>query len=263
MRVSEWIIVGSLAYYAALAFALRLPTRRRIVVAMAAALDAAGIWWIAGQSAALARLVRDWLPALQILIAYWMSGAFVRRPMPRVERWLASTDRAIWDRLRLDRFVERSPRFLLEALEGAYLFTYLDVPAGFLTAFLCSPGLDVDRYWTVVFAAEFGCYAMLPWIQTRPPRLREEVADATRGLTLRRLNEGLVKWASIQANTFPSGHAAGAFATALAVGAVVPAAGAAFGLAAIAISAGAVVGRYHYAIDVALGLAVALALWAI
>jgi membrane-associated phospholipid phosphatase len=47
----------------------------------------------------------------------------------------------------------------------------------------------------------------------------------------------------------PSGHAAGALATALAVGTTMPAAGAVFLVLAISIAAATVLGRYHYVID--------------
>jgi hypothetical protein len=50
-------------------------------------------------------------------------------------------------------------------------------------------------------------------------------------------------------------------ATALAVGAVSPVAGAAFALVAAGIVMGSVAGRYHYAVDALLGIAVAIAVW--
>ena len=64
--------------------------------------------------------------------------------------------------------------------------------------------------------------------------------------------------ASIHLNTCPSGHAAASLATALAVGVHLPAAGIALGLVALGISAGSVVGRYHYVVDVLGGAMLAL-----
>ncbi len=66
---------------------------------------------------------------------------------------------------------------------------------------------------------------------------------------------------SIQANTIPSGHAAGAIAIALAVSSVLPAAGTAFLILGIGITAATVLGRYHYLVDSVLGVAVAMAVW--
>jgi membrane-associated phospholipid phosphatase len=66
---------------------------------------------------------------------------------------------------------------------------------------------------------------------------------------------------SIQVNTFPSGHAAEALAaTLLLLGAPWPIAAGMF-LNALAISAGTVFGRYHYAADAIAGWAVAIVVW--
>ena len=82
-------------------------------------------------------------------------------------------------------------------------------------------------------------------------------ANAIVGL-VRRVNERVLGLASIQLNTFPSGHAAASLATALAVGARLPLAGLPLGLLAIAIAIASVVGRYHYAADALTGAALAL-----
>ena len=146
--------------------------------------------------------------------------------------------------------------------ELSYLLVYLAVPAGAVTLVALGHAEDVDGFWTVVLLAEFACYAMLPWVQTRPPRVLEaDTRIGARAGGVRQLNLRLVHQASIQANTLPSGHAAGAFATALAVGTIAPAAGTAFLLLALSISIATVLGRYHYVVDTVLGVLVALAAW--
>jgi membrane-associated phospholipid phosphatase len=85
----------------------------------------------------------------------------------------------------------------------------------------------------------------------------------SRVAAIRRVNLGLVNRASIQVNTVPSGHAAGALATALAVGSIMPLAGVVFLIAALSISIATVLGRYHYVVDTVLGLLVALAAWTV
>ena len=149
-------------------------------------------------------------------------------------------------------------------LELAYFTVYLLVPAGFAVAYFLAPNLDVDRYWTIVVGAGLACYAMLPWIQTRSPRaLRLQVAIEDRQLAFHRLNEFVLGFGSIQVNTFPSGHAAGAFATALAVGLFVPTALVPFLVLAASITIASVIGRYHYAADSVCGVIVALLVWAV
>lgn len=195
-------------------------------------------------------------------IGYWLSGAFYRAPMLGVEAWLVRWDRRLFDSLGLASFARRGPRAILESLELAYLSVYFLVPLGFGLAVALAPQLDVDRYWMVVLAAELGSYAMLPWIQTRPPRaLGDHVAIDLRGLAVRRLNLVILARGSIQVNTVPSGHAAGAFATALAVAELDATAGAALFVLAASIVAGSVVGRYHYAADSVLGILVAVCAW--
>jgi hypothetical protein len=80
-----------------------------------------------------------------------------------------------------------------------------------------------------------------------------------RRLFSRRLNLLTLRLASIQVNTLPSAHAAGAVATALAVGTVAPAAALGFHLLAAGIVAGSVLGRYHFIVDSVLGIAAAVA----
>jgi len=102
---------------------------------------------------------------------------------------------------------------------------------------------------------------MLPWIQARPPRMLE--ARAPWRASLRELNLGILHRVSIQMNTVPSGHAAEALACALLLVDGPPAVVALMFVLTISISAGALFGRYHYAIDIALGWLVALGVWAV
>jgi membrane-associated phospholipid phosphatase len=66
---------------------------------------------------------------------------------------------------------------------------------------------------------------------------------------------------SIQVNTFPSGHAAEALAAFLLVLDAPALIATAMLLNALAISAGAVFGRYHFAADILAGWAVAVVVW--
>ena len=102
---------------------------------------------------------------------------------------------------------------------------------------------------------------MLPLIQTRPPR-HLEPAPPWRA-RLRILNLNILNNASIGMNTVPSGHAAEALAAALLVLDTPPAVVAWMFFNAAAISAGAVFGRYHYAIDAIAGWIVAVGVWAL
>jgi membrane-associated phospholipid phosphatase len=142
-------------------------------------------------------------------------------------------------------------------LELSYLLCYPLVPLAFAAMVFWNG--SPDHFWTTVLLAVFACYGLLPWLPTRPPRtLPSETEALDRPSIFRRFNIAVLGRASIQVNTFPSGHVAAALAAALAVGQVHPLVGGAIALLSVSIAVAAVVGRYHYAADVVLGAAVAL-----
>ena len=195
------------------------------------------------------------LPPALLLLGYWTSGLLFVAPMPSVERVLADIDR----RLAIQSIAARCPRALAELFEFAYSGVYPLVPIALFIAL--RSGVSADRFWTTVLITDFLCFAMLPWIQTRPPRSLGFAVPWRSAW--RPVNEQLLASGSIQANTFPSDHAAEGLALALlAVDAPAPLVAWMFFNAA-AISAGAVLGRYHYAADAFAGWLVALVVWGI
>ena len=144
--------------------------------------------------------------------------------------------------------------------DGAVTFVSATLTlVGLALYLILSPTADPDRFWTLVLATDFACFGCLPWIQTRTPRAFEP-GDPWRS-RLRPLNLLIVHRASIQVNTFPSGHTAEALAIALLMLEAGPWAFAALVAVAAAISAGAVLGRYHYLADAVAGYFVALGVW--
>jgi membrane-associated phospholipid phosphatase len=101
-------------------------------------------------------------------------------------------------------------------------------------------------------------------VQTLPPRAIENAEVwKPQPSQIRTLNLFVLRHVSIQANTFPSGHVAASLAIALELTRLTPTVGAIFLCFAIGIAAGAAIGRYHYAVDVLLGIALAVASFAI
>jgi membrane-associated phospholipid phosphatase len=262
----SWVAVGYVSYLAVVSLTrpqfrnARLP----LVIATAVAWAALGAGVLSESSSLPAPWLDVILPALVLLAGYWLSGLLFLQPDRRIERWLVSVDEVLLTRTGVLAWLDRAPRVVDEYLELAYLLVYLAVPAGAATLVVAGHGNEVNRFWTVVLLAEFACYGMLPWIQTRPPRVVESAPTrAPRALRSRPLNLAIVDRASIQANTVPSGHTAGAMATALAVGSTMPGAGAVFLVVAVSIAVAAVTGRYHYVVDSVLGLVVAVVAWAL
>jgi hypothetical protein len=258
-----WIALGYVTYLAAASLARPAFRRARgpLLLAGTAAwgvVVAMQVAWPSGISLPSPMLIA--LPALLLLGGYWLSGLLFVGPDVRLERWLCAVDATVIERAGALRCVRWAPGAVAEYFELSYLAVYLAIPAGAMTLAAAGHLDQVSRFWTVVLLAEFACYGMLPWVQTRPPRLLE-AADRAHGAVLRRVNLELVDRASIQANTLPSGHAAGAVAAALVVASTMPVAGALFLALAASITVATVVGRYHYSVDAASGVIVALAAW--
>jgi hypothetical protein len=194
-------------------------------------------------------------PPLLLLIGYWASGRLFVAPRPSHEAALVWLDR----QLDVRAVARRTPPALAEVLEAAYAGVYLLIPLALLVRLASFPSPAPDAFWTVVLVIDYLCFAVLPWVPTRPPRALES-GDPWPS-SVRRFNLRVLGATSIQVNTFPSGHAAEALAAALLVAGAHPLVVGLMFLAAVGVAAGAVLGRYHYLIDAAVGWAVALAVF--
>jgi membrane-associated phospholipid phosphatase len=255
VRSFEWIAFGYFVYLAVACWVPRLSVARRAFVIASSALAAAAVVLVARSNL---MWLRQSAPPIYILSGYFLSGYLFASPSLSTEAWLAGWDRRLFGEP-ATRFAGWS-RLVVAGLELVYMGCFLLIPAG--AALLAWNGHRalVDRYWATVISAEFAAFAPLAFIQTRPPWALErkpELADAA----VHRLATQWVQHLTIRVNTFPSGHAAGSLAVALAVIGVLPWTGVVLFALAIAIGIACVVGRYHYAVDVAAGAVVALVLW--
>ncbi len=261
----EWIAIGYFTYLLLVSVASGRFARARVGALVGTAVS---ILVLVAQSpssfafrpdtAALAFVI----PLAVLLGGYRLSGFFFVSPMQTIERWLMAVD---------DRFLHRdgalaayraSPQAVHEFFEMAYLLVYLVIPAGVATLAIGGHPDTIPRFWAIVLLAEFVSYGAMPWVQTRPPRALESTVWSVQSRSgIRRLNAVILDRGSIQANTVPSGHAAGAVATALAVVDVMPGAGIVFLIMAACIVAATVLGRYHYLVDSLLGIVVAFGAW--
>lgn len=270
-RVSEWIALAYFGYLFSVALlpagpkgpALRTARahgKRRVLVI--APIMAASIVALPLQTGSAAAIARDWMPLTYILFGYWLPSHLVSRSNPRLETALLEIDHRLFGANGLTTFANRAPRSLIEYLEVAYLFCYPLVPIGFAWLLLAGYRGEVDRFWTAVLLASFMCYGLLPWLPTRAPRAIEPNPARARS-SIRALNLLILDRASVQLNTFPSGHTAASLATALAVGVYSPFAGCVLGFIALGIAFGSIAGRYHYAADAITGAAAALVAFAL
>jgi membrane-associated phospholipid phosphatase len=256
--MESWQIAGVIFFaYVILVGAVRSPgpaALRRVLSGGVAGLVVLAVSVFASQPPAL----NLWIwPPLVLLIAYWSSGLlFVKPSIPQESalRWLD-------DRLDIRAVSRRTPQPVAEVLEAAYAGVYLLVPLALLIHLQYLPSPDPGTFWSVVLITDFVCFAVLPWVQTRPPRALEDAEPWAS--SLRRFNLRLLGATSIQVNTFPSGHAAEGLAAALLVLAAPASIVFAMLIAALAVSAGAVLGRYHYLADALAGWVVAIVVYVI
>ena len=259
--MGQWL-AGSVVFFvyvAILALTLpRLPRRARVLAAAGSVVGLliCGSAWSLPADGALTDVLTGWiLPPALLLLGYWTSGLLFIAPMPKAERALEAGDAA----LNVDRCAMAIPRWLAELLEVGYAGIYLLIPFALIIHLATSAEPDGSRFWTVILVTDYVCFAVLPWVQTRPPRAFRSVEPWI--ARMRSFNLKLIGKTSIQVNTFPSGHAAeGLAATLLVLDAPWPLT-AYVALGAVLVSAGAVLGRYHYAADAIAGWFVAIGVW--
>jgi len=256
LRHSESLALAYFVYLAAIGWLRDVPLNRRLVVTAGGLTMCAAIVAI-GRVGGL--VLRQWAPNGYVLAGYYLCGRLFVQPSTRVESWLLH-----WDRRLLGdpstRF-HRWPSFLLAYLEVVYMGCFLLVPAGFAALAWTGHQAEADRYWTMVLAAEFGAFAPLPIVPTRPPWALAPRA-VLNDRAVHRFASFFVRRTTIGANTFPSGHTAGSLAIALAVIVTLPRTGTVLLALALSIALACIVGRYHYIVDVIAGAALALAIWA-
>jgi membrane-associated phospholipid phosphatase len=234
-----------------------LPRSRRVQISIAGVAMALFIYGLAGLGSPT---LRDWAPVVVILAGYYLSGRFFVTPSLPVERWLMS-----WDHRLLGDPTTRFahwPRPLLAYLDIAYMSCVVIIPAGFAALTFTGHRALADRYWTMVIGADFGAFAPLTFIPTRPPWLVERPASLP-DRSAHRLASAMVEHFTIRANTFPSGHVAVSLAIAFAVIGTLPWIGFGFLIIALSISVACVVGRYHYVVDAVFGAVLAFVVLAL
>lgn len=242
----------ALAYFVALTLAAAVDSRARGPRTWRFLLrSAAVVLLIYVSSQRGANDLRSWLGHAYLVFGYWLPALLAGPPSSPFESWLRRSDE------RWRRWAFTLPRWSRSLLEVSYLLCYPLVPAAFTVVWLRGSQQDIDRFWTAVLVAGFACYGSLPWLVSRPPR--SLALGAAPPESIRRVNIALLNRLSHGLNTFPSGHVAVSIAAALMLLDVSLVAAVVFGLVAAAIAAGAVIGRYHYAIDVLLGAAVGVA----
>ncbi len=290
LRVAEKVALGFFLYGLIASLVFPLEARERCLAAGLLLLTA-GVVVAMSRIATPSRLmagVRDWFPAVLILVAYRVSGLFlIPDPAHRLDLLFVQWDRALLQDSWVTGLLSMSAPWLQWSLELAYLMCYPLVPLGLAALSVAAApgpvgggrrrGLEafdseqaalierryrkaIDRFWTTVLLAVLACYAIYPFFPLTPPRvLFHDVPGPVVGPLLRQVNFWILNQYSVQACIFPSGHVAAVTATGLAVRAHLPRLGVLFLIAAASVAAATIYGRYHYAADAFAGAGVAVA----
>ena len=229
--------------------------------------------WSVGDRSAFLATIRDWFPAVLILLAYRESGLlFFPDSTHRLDYLFVRWDHALLENRWVLGALDAGAPWLERYLEFAYSLCYPLVPLGLGALYVLrewprlAPGGQfdadraIDRFWTTVLLAQFTCYALFPLFPSTPPRVffHDLPGPAVQPL-FREMNFWILGQYGIQSSVFPSGHVAAVTAVALSVRAYWPRAGVFFGIAAVSVAVATVVGRYHYAADAAAGALIGIA----
>jgi len=255
LRSSELLIVAYFVYVSAISPFFMRDFWRTSTLAIA-------VTAIAFVVAAIGGHLRDWAPLVATLVAFREMNWFARPTDHHLEAaWVQ------WDRwFSQVRFLFESTGTLLPGfLELCYLLVYAVAPVALWALLANGRRLQMNRFWLVYLTGTLGAYALFPYFPSHPPRTLYPDADLPMMTDLRRFNLFILGNYSIHSSVFPSAHVSSVFSAAWGLLATIPqrrAIGWSMAAYGVLVALATIYGRYHYAVDVAAGLAMSIpALW--
>ena len=265
LRRSEWLLFAFFLYVPVLALwrthaflhpselALLIPLAL-VALARADATSSRPVWSI----------VRDWVPAALVLVAYW-SVDWTAKPAAghQLENALIGWDRTLLNDWGLRAAIEQFGTLVPAILDLAYLLLYAVPPLAVAVFYFRHERERIDEFLYPFLLGALLTYALLPHFPSDAPR----VAFAGQDLpgvqtTFRRLNLWILDHWDIHSSVFPSGHVAVGFSAAFAMRLAAPG-NRSLALTLLVLAAlvwiNTIYGRYHYAADGLAGLAVSVA----
>ncbi len=205
------------------------------------------------------------IPSLVLLGGYRMSGLLFVRVDARAEAWLRQSDDRWLRRTGILPGFERAPMVVREFFELSYLLVYAALPVGAIVLLAsgqaagAAPLLDRRPAGGVCLLcrAAVGADAAADAAGNAAAGISDRWADSTLQPGHRLARQHPRQHNSERSRGGRTSHAR------LAISDALPAAGAAFAVLAVSIASASVLGRYHYAADAVLGLAVAIIAWLI
>lgn len=262
LRRSEWLLAVFFLYTAALVQWRGFPQRSVLALLIPVALVAlaqadslsSGRFW---------SMMRDWVPALLVLIAYW-SADWAPKPHGghALENVLIEWDRKLLNDLGLRVTIERFGALLPAILELAYSLIYAVPPLAIAYFYIRRERRRIDDFLFPFLLGTLMTYSMLPHFPSEAPRFVFAGQDLPGVETIfRRFNLWILSRCDIHSSIFPSGHVTVGFSAAFAMLLALPEnrrIGWALVAVALLVLVNTVYGRYHYLADGLAGLGVSL-----
>jgi membrane-associated phospholipid phosphatase len=254
LRSSEWLVAAYFFYTAALA-AIRIPAsawKAVLVLVLVCSL----LWVLARTKS----VVRDFVPVLYALIAYRQMDWFASVVKDgRLERAWVQWDRALLDG-GLRGAIEASGGLVPGLLELSYLLVYGAAPVAVGILFVKQARERADLLWLAYLTGTLGAYALFPYFPSDPPRTVFPGADLPGVSTVMRwVNLQILGNYGIHTSVFPSAHVSSVFSAAWGLIAALPNRkeyGIGMAVYGAIVGIATIYGRYHYAADVASGIAI-------
>jgi membrane-associated phospholipid phosphatase len=199
-------------------------------------------------------VVRDWIPAVLVLVAYWSIDGVARAHGQRnFESALIGWDRTLLDGWGLRTAIERFGAVIPAALELIYLLLYTLLPLTIAGFYFRHERNRLDDFIFPFLIGTLTTYALLPHFPSEAPRVVFAGQDLPGVETVfRRLNLWILDQGDIRSSVFPSGHVAVGFAAAFAMRLADPqrpVLARSLFVFAVLVWLSTVYGRYHYVSD--------------
>src|SRR5262245_59319603 len=127
LQAVEWFTLGYFIFFSCYAWLKELTRGQRIKITLLGLLGILITLIVAALdegSTKSMHVIRDFLPALIMLIAYWQSCCFYRQPNLKLQNKLVAFDGKVAELLCELHVPDRTLRWLHHYLESAYLFCY-------------------------------------------------------------------------------------------------------------------------------------------
>ncbi len=265
LRRSEWLLAGFFLYIGVLVQWRGAGYAQRSVFALLIpAVLAALAWADSSSDGRFWSIVRDWIPALLILIAYWSADwAAAPRGGPALEYVLIGWDRTLLNDWGFRAAIEHFGPLIPGTLELAYLLIYAAPPLAIAYFYIRRERRRLDDFLFPFLLGTLMTYSLLPHFPSEGPRFVFAGQDLPGVETVfRRFNLWILDRCDIRTSVFPSGHVTVAFSAAFAMLLALPerrrVGWTLLGLAVLVLLS-TVYGRYHYFADGLAGVVMSLA----